>query len=99
MTFPTAAAMTTRRSSLVERLGAVIAPPVEAVGVWVKSGVSVPGTETADFTHTPTASTGGAMTAPSLSTKELRRVVIAAAVGNVIEWRSEEHPSELQSRF
>src|SRR5438477_11501786 len=26
------------------------------------------------------------MTAPSLSTKELRRVVIAAAVGNVIEW-------------
>src|SRR6266481_1629546 len=29
---------------------------------------------------------GGAMTAPSLSTKELRRVVIAAAVGNVIEW-------------
>ena len=26
------------------------------------------------------------MTAPSLSTKDLRRVVIAAAVGNVIEW-------------
>lgn len=26
------------------------------------------------------------MTAPNLSTKELRRVVIAAAVGNVIEW-------------
>jgi MFS family permease len=26
------------------------------------------------------------MTAPALSTKELRRVVIAAAVGNVIEW-------------
>ena len=26
------------------------------------------------------------MTAPSLSTRELRRVVIAAAVGNVIEW-------------
>src|SRR6266478_5660915 len=29
---------------------------------------------------------GGAMTASSLCTKELRRVVIAAAVGNVIEW-------------
>src|SRR5437773_11729494 len=26
------------------------------------------------------------MTAPALSLKELRRVVIAAAVGNVIEW-------------
>src|SRR5260370_8784671 len=26
------------------------------------------------------------MTAPALSMKELRRVVIAAAVGNVIEW-------------
>ena len=26
------------------------------------------------------------MTAPALSVKELRRVVIAAAVGNVIEW-------------
>src|SRR3989441_2562611 len=26
------------------------------------------------------------MTAPSLSTQELRRVVVAAAVGNVIEW-------------
>src|SRR5437870_8779850 len=26
------------------------------------------------------------MTAPSLSTKELRRVVIAAAVGNIVEW-------------
>src|SRR3989449_1192872 len=35
--------------------------------------------------HTHTLE-GGAMTAPSLSTKELRRVVIAAAVGNVIEW-------------
>src|SRR5713226_8169876 len=32
MTFPTAAAMTTRRSSLMERLGAVIAPPGEPVG-------------------------------------------------------------------
>src|SRR6266700_3385989 len=28
----------------------------------------------------------GVMTAPALSVKELRRVVIAAAVGNVIEW-------------
>src|SRR5216683_4388395 len=35
MTFPTAAAMTTRRSSLVERLGAVIAPPSR---VWVRVG-------------------------------------------------------------
>src|SRR5207247_3084604 len=35
--------------------------------------------------HTHTLE-GGAMTAPSLSTKDLRRVVIAAAVGNVIEW-------------
>ena len=26
------------------------------------------------------------MTAPQLATKDLRRVVIAAAVGNVIEW-------------
>src|SRR5439155_22773135 len=32
--------------------------------------------------HLPRAS----MTAPQLSFKELRRVVIAAAVGNVIEW-------------
>src|SRR2546422_2379126 len=38
------------------------------------------------------------MTAPQLATKDLRRVVIAAAVGNVIE-RSEEHTSELQSRL
>src|SRR5919197_248482 len=30
--------------------------------------------------------TEGVMTAPALSLKELRRVVIAAAVGNVIEW-------------
>src|ERR1051325_9448289 len=29
---------------------------------------------------------GKSMTAPALSIKELRRVVIAAAVGNVIEW-------------
>src|SRR5213592_4061120 len=39
MTFPTAAAMTTRRRSLVERLGAVIAPPSS---VWLKPAVSVP---------------------------------------------------------
>src|SRR5207244_7710935 len=30
--------------------------------------------------------TGGSMVTPNLSSKELRRVVIAAAAGNVIEW-------------